>query len=197
MADPAALEPNTSLSGTVGPVLDPVLSLRGRFRIAPGGSAVIGYTLAVTESRETACAMADQYHGMSAVARAFELAWAHSQVKHGHQGGSADDAHLYQRLGAHLLFPGPALRGRSSVLSADEPVTAVLRNQSISGELAIILARIADSQEFSLIRQLLVAREFLRTRGLETDLVLFSEERAEQNERLNEQTRRTAASNRR
>ena len=73
---------NNSLSGTVGPVLDPVLSLRRRFRIAPGGSAVIGYTLAMVESRDDACAMADQYHGMSAVARSFELAWAHSQVKH-------------------------------------------------------------------------------------------------------------------
>ena len=58
---------------------------------------------------------------MSAVARAFELAWAHSQVKHGHQNGSADDAHLFQRLGAHLLFAGCPLRGPTHVTGVDRP----------------------------------------------------------------------------
>ena len=35
-ADPAAMSPGVALSGTTGPVLDPILSLRRRFRIAPG-----------------------------------------------------------------------------------------------------------------------------------------------------------------
>ena len=75
-ADPAALGPNTILTGTIGPVLDPVFSLRRRFRVEPGGSAVVGFTLATAESRDSALALADAYHGISAVARAFELAWA-------------------------------------------------------------------------------------------------------------------------
>ena len=74
-ADPAALGPNTILTGTIGPVLDPVFSLRRRFRVEPGGSAVVGFTLATAESRDSALALADAYHGISAVARAFELAW--------------------------------------------------------------------------------------------------------------------------
>ena len=38
-ANPAALEPGTTLSGTTGPVLDPVFSLRQRVRLAAGASA--------------------------------------------------------------------------------------------------------------------------------------------------------------
>ena len=49
LADPAALGPNTILSGTTGPVLDPIFSLRRRFRIEPGGSAMVGFTLAVAD----------------------------------------------------------------------------------------------------------------------------------------------------
>ena len=106
---------NTALSGTIGPVLDPIFSLRGRFRIAPGGSAVIGFTCRRGVAR---CGLRDwptSTTASSAVARAFELAWAHSQVEHGHQDGTEEDAHLYQRLGSHLLFAGRALRGRSHV----------------------------------------------------------------------------------
>src|SRR5262249_35540667 len=78
-ASPAALEPGAGLSGTVGPVLDPILCLRRRFRIEPGGSAVMAMTTAFAESRAEAMALADQFHDPGAATRAFELAWAHIQ----------------------------------------------------------------------------------------------------------------------
>ena len=37
-ANPAALDAGTRLSGTTGPVLDPVFSLRRRVRLEPGGT---------------------------------------------------------------------------------------------------------------------------------------------------------------
>src|SRR5207247_1205156 len=43
-ANPAALDTRAPLSGTVGPVLDPVFSLRRRVRLAPGASAVLAFT---------------------------------------------------------------------------------------------------------------------------------------------------------
>ena len=132
------------LSGTTGPVLDPVFSLRRRFRIEPGGSAVVGFTLALADSRDAALALADKYHGISAVARAFELAWAHSQVEHGHRNWSPEDAHLYQRLGSHLLFAGSALRAHSAVLAANRQAQPALWRCGISGDRPIVLARIAE-----------------------------------------------------
>jgi cyclic beta-1,2-glucan synthetase len=173
LANPAAVSPNTTLSGTIGPVLDPVLSLRRRFRVAPGGSAVVGFALATAESRDDALALADAYHGISAVARAFELAWAHSQVAHGHRDGLPEDAHLYQRLGSHLVFAGSALRAHSQVLLANRQGQQALGRYGISGDRPILLARIAEAAELSLVRQLLVAHDFLRLKGLEADLVLL------------------------
>ena len=183
LADPAALGPGARLSGTTGPVLDPVFSLRRSFRIAPGGSAVVGFTLALADSRDAALALADKYHGISAVARAFELAWAHSQVEHGHRNWSPEDAHLYQRLGSHLLFAGSALRAHSAVLAANRLAQPALWRWGISGDRPIVLARIAEEDELALARQLLVAHAFLRLKGLESDLVLLNEERAERRRR--------------
>ena len=48
-ANPAALDPDSVLSGTAGPVLDPVFSLRRRFRLEPRGSAVIALATAFAD----------------------------------------------------------------------------------------------------------------------------------------------------
>ena len=186
-ADPAAMSSGVALSGTTGPVLDPIFSLRRRFRLGPGGSAVIGFTLALAESRDVALALADKYHEASAVARAFELAWAHSQVEHEHRNWSPEDAHLYQRLGSHLLFAGPALRATAAVIAANHLAQPALWRFGVSGDRPIILARIAEAAELSLVRQLLVAHTFLRLKGLEAELILLDEERAGDSEGVSEQ----------
>ena len=99
-AHPAALDPGTHLSGTTGPVLDPILSLRRRIRIAPGRPVSIAFTTALADTRDQALALADQYHDFHGIMRGFELAFAHSQVELRHLHLSAEEAHLFQRLAA-------------------------------------------------------------------------------------------------
>ncbi len=112
-ADPAALAPGAALSNTTGPVLDPIFSLRRRLVLAPGASAVITFCTAVATSREQALQLADHYRDPQAVLRVFDLAWAHSQIELRHLRITTEDAHLYQRLAAYLLYAGPALRRRA------------------------------------------------------------------------------------
>src|SRR5262249_25253146 len=84
VANPALLDSGRKLSGTTGSVLDPVFSLRRRVRIAAGASVELAFTTAIATSHDEAKALADRYHDMHAVTRAFELAWAHSQVQFRH-----------------------------------------------------------------------------------------------------------------
>ncbi|WP_165228403.1 GH36-type glycosyl hydrolase domain-containing protein [Aquisphaera insulae] len=189
LADPAALDEGATLSGTTGPVLDPAFSLRRRFRIAPGNSAVAGFTLAMAESHDEALALADKYHGLSAVARAFELAWAQRQVEHGHGSAASEQAHLFQRLAGHLLFAGTGLRGHA--LGSGPPGGpgggyATLTHHGLSIHRPILLVRVAEAGELTLLRQLLAAHAFLRDRGLESDLVVINEERSGEAEVLGE-----------
>ena len=109
-ASPAALDPEAILSGTTGAVLDPILSLRRHVRIEPGALAVVAFTTAFADSRAEAVALADQFREIGAVARTFELSWAHCQVEHQLQHWLPEDAHLYQRLAAHIIYAGSALR---------------------------------------------------------------------------------------
>jgi cyclic beta-1,2-glucan synthetase len=193
LAAPAALDPGERLSGTNGAVLDPILSLRQRVRIEPGGTASIGFTLAMAESREAAAALADKYQGINAVARAFELSWAHCQVEHASRGWSPQDSHLYQRLGSHLIFAGSLLRSIPPDQGRHEPGRPAWERAGLTGDLPIALAKVADEADLDLVRQLLTAHDFLRLKGLEFDLVLLNGEEADEAVKLEEQLRAAIA----
>jgi len=185
-ADAAALEPEAVLSGTTGAVLDPILSLRRRVRIAPGTSVVVAFTTAVAESREEALVLADQYHDLHGVTRLFELAWAYSQVQSRHLRLSAEEAHLFQRLAAHIIYAGSSLRV-AGALATNHQGPAALWRHGISGDLPIVMARVSQTDELVLIRQLLVAHSYWRLKGLVVDLVVLNEHPASYLEELQEQ----------
>ena len=171
---PAALDPGVALSGTVGAVLDPILSIRRRVRIEPGMSAAVAFTTAVADSRDEALTLADHYREIAAVSRAFELAWAHSQVEHRSRNWSAQDAHTYQRLASSLLYTGTALRADPAILALNQKGQPGLWAYGISGDKPIIVAFIADFDQTGLVAQLLTAHTYLRLKGLETDLVFLT-----------------------
>jgi cyclic beta-1,2-glucan synthetase len=185
-SNPAALDAGAVLSGATGSVLDPVFSLRQRLRIRPGATVSLAFTTAVAESREEALALADQYHDVHGVNRAFELAWAHSQVLLQHLRLSPEETHLFQRLAAHIIYTGASLRSTSSQAANLEGQPGLWR-MGISGDKPIILARIAENEELSLVRQLLLAHAYWRLKGLTVDLVILNDHPASYLENLHEQ----------
>jgi cyclic beta-1,2-glucan synthetase len=185
-ATPAALEPGAVLSGTTGPVLDPIFSLRGRVRVPAGGSVSLAFSTAVASSREKALALADHYHDFHGITRAFELAWAHSQVELRHLHLTGEDAHLYQRLAGHLVYAGPLLRSAEAA-AANRQGQPGLWRYGISGDRPILLTLIAEHGELPLVRQLLQAHTYWRLKGLEVDLVLLNEHAASYLEELHQE----------
>src|SRR5207244_1036111 len=100
-----------------------------------------------------------------AATRAFELAWAHSQVELRHLRLSAEEAHLYQRLAAQILYAGSLLRNAGAV-TANQKSQPGLWGHGISGDRPIVLVRIGEAQQLSLVRQLLLAHTYWRLKGL-------------------------------
>jgi cyclic beta-1,2-glucan synthetase len=187
-ADPAALDENAAeLSGTTGPVLDPIFCLRRRVQLEPGGRSVVTFITGMAENRDDALALADQYRTSSAVTRALELAWAHARVELRDLRISVEDAHLYQRLAGHVLFPSAALRARPDVVAANQQGQSSLWRYGISGDLPIMLVRLTDGKDMPLLEQLLAAHVYWRGRGLQVDLVVLNEDSSGYFEELHRQ----------
>ncbi|MCX7041054.1 MAG: DUF3131 domain-containing protein, partial [Spirochaetes bacterium] len=107
--NPQALD-GRSLSGTTGFVLDPIVSLRQRIRLAPGGFMKLSFATGMASSRETALALAQRFHEPSAAARTFALAFAHAQSGLRHLGISSEQALLFERLASRVLYTDGSLR---------------------------------------------------------------------------------------
>jgi len=172
--DPAALD-GRSLSGTTGAVLDPIVSLRQRIRLTPGGFVRLSFSTGMATSRDGAVAMARKYHDPSAASRTFSLAFTHAQGTLRHLGISSDEAQLFERLASRVLYADASLRAGPDVLRRNVLGQSGLWAHGISGDLPILLVRVAKENAIPLVRQVLEAQEYWRLKGLSADLVILNE----------------------
>jgi cyclic beta-1,2-glucan synthetase len=114
--NPIALD-GRALSGTTGAVLDPIVSLRKRIRLAPGGFVRLSFATGMAESRDAALILAQKYHDPGAQARTFALALTHAQIRLRHMGISNDEAQIFDRLASRVLYTDGSLRAAPEVLA--------------------------------------------------------------------------------
>ena len=176
--NPASMDQDHVLSGTVGTVLDAAFALRCRVRIPPGGMARVAFWTMVASSREQLLGFVDKHRNVTAFDRASTLAWTQAQVQMRHLGISPDEADLFQRLAGHVLFAEPALRSASKTIEQGSGAQSGLWGQGISGDLPIVLLRINDGTDLDVARELLLAHEYMRLKQLAVDLVILNEHAA-------------------
>ena len=175
LQNPLSVIDGRPLSGTTGAVLDPILSLRRTVRIPPGGAVHLIFSTVVAGTREEALNLADKYRDARIMERTRTLAWTQAQVQLRHLGISAEEAQLFQRLANAVIYSDSTLRPGAALLSGTTLERGTLWSQGISGDLPIILARINDSDDIDLVRQLLRAHEYMRLKQLSADVVIINE----------------------
>jgi cyclic beta-1,2-glucan synthetase len=175
LLDPVSVVDGRPLSNTVGPVLDPIISLRRTVRIPPGHTVHILYSTIVAATRDDVLELTDKYRDVSTFQRTSTLAWTQAQVQLHHLGITAEEAHVFQRLANAMIYPDPMLRPPSDVLAQTSLEINTLWSQGISGDLPIVLARIDDADDVDLIRQLLRAHEYWRMKQMAADVVIINE----------------------
>ncbi|HEX4533881.1 MAG TPA: glucoamylase family protein [Rhizomicrobium sp.] len=163
------------LNNTVGPVLDPVFSLRRRVKIPRGATVRIAFWTLVAPTRDEVIDLADRHHEAAAFERARTLAWTQAQMQLHHLGILPDEAHLFQRLANHVLYSDVTLRPAPDVLRRGARKASTLWASGISGDLPIVLVQIEDDDDLPLARQLLRAHEYWRLKQLAVDLVILNE----------------------
>ncbi len=129
----------------------------------------------VASSREAVLDLADKHRDATAFERAATLAWTQAQVQLHHLGIDPGEAALFQRLAGHLLYAAPTLRPSSDAIRRGGGGQPGLWAHGISGDLPIVLLRIADSEDLDIVRQLLQAHEYWRMKQLAVDLVILNE----------------------
>ena len=175
LRSPLAMMDGAPLSNSAGTVLDPIFSLRRRLRLAPGETARIAFWTIVASSRAELLGLVDKHQDVHAFERAATLAWAQAQVQLRHLDVGVEEAQLFQRLAGRILYAGPSMRPSSEVIRKGGGGPDALWSQRISGDIPIVLARIDEIADISLIASLLRAHEYWRMKQLPVDLVILNE----------------------
>ncbi|MCC5807261.1 MAG: hypothetical protein JJU00_13135 [Opitutales bacterium] len=175
-ANPAAFDTIGPLSGTDGSVLDPAVAIRQAVVMDADTSANWHVISGMAETREAAIALIEQYRDPSFAARAFKMAWSHSQLELYQMQATEAETQLYARLAGSIIFANPMYRAAESMLARNRMDQSGLWAFGISGDLPILLMRIADVHRIHLVEQVLQAHAYWRSKGLETDLVILNED---------------------
>jgi cellobiose phosphorylase len=164
------------LSGSQGPVLDPILSIRYRIRVGPGQTAVIDLIYGIGETREACERLLHKYRDPYLKNRALELSWTHSQVSLRQINASESDARLYNRLAASIIYPNPSFRADAATLKNNLRGQSGLWSHSVSGDLPIVLLHVYDPDNLEFVKQMIRAHAYWRLQGLSVDLVIWNED---------------------
>ena len=174
--DPVAFDHAGPLSDTDGSVLDPIVSIRCGVVIQPDTSANWHIISGMAETRAEALVLIDKYRDPSFAVRAFEMAWSHSQLVLLQLQMTESEAQVYEQLASSMIHANALHRARADILTRNRLGQSGLWTFGISGDLPILLLRIADGHRIDLVRQALQAHAYWHEKGLDVDLVILNED---------------------
>ena len=187
VAAPRALSEDAALSGSAGSVLDPMVAIRYRIALEPEQTATVDLVSGIGDTREAAASLVAKYQDQRLADRVFDLAWTHSQVVLRQIDATQADVQLYGRLAGSILHANASLRAEASVLGQNRRGQSGLWSHAVSGDVPIVLLRIADPANIELVHQLVQAHAYWRLKGLTVDLVIWNESRDGYRQQLHDQ----------
>ncbi len=187
VAAPQAMRDPGPLGGNAGPVLDPIVAIRYQITLEAEQTATIDMVSGIGDSRDACLDLIEKYQDRHLADRVVELSWPHSQVVLRQLNASEADAQLYSRLANSVIYVNPLLRADASILIRNHRGQSGLWGYAISGDLPIVLVRLKSQDNIELVRQLVQAHAYWRSKGLVIDLVIWNEDHAGYRQLLQEQ----------
>jgi cyclic beta-1,2-glucan synthetase len=165
--NPVAMDNPGNLPGTVGAVLDPVLSLRTTLTIPGGQSASVVFTTFHAIDHDDATRLAEQFREFATANKYFDVV---PQAQ-----SSPADTTVYQDLAALLLF-GAKSDNATPIGSEVKGDRRDLLALGITGELPILLARIGTSRSSGRVAELVDLHRYWSLKKVECDLVIITDD---------------------
>jgi cyclic beta-1,2-glucan synthetase len=172
---PAIFENGAHLSSTTGAVLDPIFSLRARIELEESETEAVVFSTGFAKSYEAITTLAQRYHDLHSVTRAFEMAWSHNNIELRREEYSIRQVHAFQRLITAILYDIDIFRGEAEARTTNRLTQSGFWRFGVSGDLAIVFLRVTDPEQIGVVRELLLAHQYARSRGILFDLVILNE----------------------
>ena len=164
-------------SKKIGLVTEPIVALKRTIKIKPNQKEKINLIIAVGENKEEIKKEIQKYKIEENIKKAVELSKAKNEAQNRYLRIKGTQIRDYQKMMSYIVFYNPTKKLNLEKLPKDKYKQSELWKYGISGDLPIILVKIKDSNDAHVIKEVLKAYEFFRTKNLETELIILDEEK--------------------
>lgn len=175
---PQAVFNQERLTNSVGTVLDPVVSIRNQIIIEPEKEKTIYLIQGFGTSRTQVIDIVNTYQDQYAIDNAFTVATVMNTINTKRLNLSGHDMRIYNMM-LNYLYQTSKLTitdQRNDILKQNKLTQSHLWKFGISGSHPTIVVDISDISDLGLVRELLKAFEYLKTKGIFTDIVIINSE---------------------
>ena len=171
---PLAVKNSNPLSKKVGLTTEGVVALKNTVKVKPGETDYVDLILSVEYDKQIAIQNADKYNITENITREFEIVKAKTEAEARYLEIKGKDIDIYQTIASYLIFDNPIKI--NTELSYKVYEQKDLWKYGISGDLPIITVTIKYVNDLYVIKQIIKAYEFLRTKNVRIELVIIDEE---------------------
>lgn len=173
---PAMVKNSKPLSKNTNLVTDPIIALKRTIKIKPEKSTNLTLIISVSEIKEEAINMAKEYSNNEKIKRCFELSRARVEAEARYLGINHKDIETYQKMLGYILYPNPLKKLYLNSLPQRNYPQSELWKYGISGDLPIVLLKIKEVNDTDVLKEVLKAYEYYRSKNIFIDLVILDEE---------------------
>ncbi len=174
---PQMVKNSSPFSKKIGLVTEPVVALKRAMKVKKQEKSTVNLIIAVGETKEKVIENIKKYTAEENIKKAFELSKAKNEAQTRYLRIKGSQIRDYQKMLSYIIFNNPSKKLNLEKLPKQKYSQSELWKYGISGDLPIILVKIKDSNDTYVVKEVLKAYEFMRTKGFETELVIIDEEK--------------------
>ncbi len=129
------------------------------------------------ENRQKTIENIKKYKVEENVEKAFELSRAKNEAQSRYLRIKGTQIRQYQKILSYIIFANPAKKAILEKLPKRKYEQSELWKYGISGDIPIILVKIKDINDSYIIKEILKAYEFIKTKNFEVEIVIVDEEK--------------------
>ena len=167
---PQAIQESKPLSGKVGLTTEGIVALKSTIKIKPNEKGKIDLMLSVEYDKEVAVKNIEKYKNIENVTREFEIVKAKTEAEMRYLEIKGRDMDIYQTILGYILFDNPLKNNSQFAYKVYEQKD--LWKYGISGDLPIITVTIKFINDIYVVKQILKAYEYFKTKNIKIELVL-------------------------
>ena len=169
---PNMIQKSLPFSNKLGLTTDPVVALKRTIKLKPSQKINVNLVISVENSKEKCLSNLQEFSIEENVNKTLELSKARVEAESRYLRIKGKDITIFQKMISYILFKNPI--NNKNIQSFNQ---SNLWKYGISGDLPIILVKIRNASEGYVVKEILKAYEFFKSKNIEIELVILDEEK--------------------